>query len=630
MSSGSDHVNSSRLKPVSPLLEAHKESNENEAVNPELKIHWVAPVTMIAFFVSGVSFAAGHHAYYSSLDGTVVRDNESQQWAIRFGSAFAFLVEVPLVAAVSIAQTQRVWTTLEKKPVSIGGIDSVIAATRDVGSLISWEMWSKAKLASLLALLCWCLPLSALVTPATLTVQAVSRTRNVTQTVPAIDFNNVTKFALLSTSVSDPTTNEAYVDSIGYRYPSPLISLLSIATASTGAIQPMPAPFSNASYSVDFYGPAVQCKTANESAGRSMYNFLSSSPQYCPITDLNSGDEGAYYFGMVPGRNRTTGKVYAVDLGQPSHPTDHSSSQPMAPELWFGRTTTTASGSRSCTGRGGWHNFTCTLYNTSYSAEFSFDGGVQSTRLKNIEYLEPMRWYNGVPTIDSLDGSSYGDAPRYAVMSYQAIWVALNQQLIGTLSSNPEGTRILQTPLIGSKDLDDWAHFNFGGAIPPSVASIAGNRTLDILIEEMAQNITLSLFSVSHLWNPNNTAPTTITVGEMINVYNYRRRNLLISYITAVAFALIGTVVGVFSLIVNERSYSTPISFSAILCTTRNNDLDELVHAKSLGAQPLDKGLACTPLRFGTVGGLWSDRSTNNGQIAFGLSDTVSPIIRRS
>lgn len=176
-------------------------------VNPDFKIHWVAPVGMIAFFLFGVSFAIGHHAYYSSLDGTDVRDDESQQWAIRFGTAFAFLVEVPLAAAVSISQTQRAWTTVERKSVSIGGIDSIFAATRDIGSFMSWEMLSRAKLASLLALTCWCLPLSAVVTPATLTVQAVSRTRKVDKIVPAIDFNNVAKFALLTTSVSDPTLN---------------------------------------------------------------------------------------------------------------------------------------------------------------------------------------------------------------------------------------------------------------------------------------------------------------------------------------------------------------------------------------------------------------------------------------
>lgn len=262
----------------------------------------------------------------------------------------------------------------------------------------------------------------------------------------------------------------------------------------------MPAPYSNASYSLDFYGPAVQCKAANESAGRMMYDFLSSSSEYCPTADLNSNDEGAYYFGMVPGRNQTTSKIYAVDLGQPSHPTVHNSSKPIAPELWFGRTTTNTGDSRLCTGRGGWKNFTCALYNASYSAEFVFNGGVQSTKLKNVEYLEPMKWYNGVPTVDSFDFSSYGNAPQYAVMSYQAVWVALNQQLTGTLSSNPEGTRILQTPLIGSKDLGDWAYFNFGGDVPPSIAFIAGNRTLDVLIEEMAQNATLSLFSASYLW----------------------------------------------------------------------------------------------------------------------------------
>lgn len=250
----------------------------------------------------------------------------------------------------------------------------------------------------------------------------------------------------------------------------------------------------------------MQCKAANESAGQMMYDFLRSSAEYCPVEDLNSGNEGAYYFGMVPGRNRTTDKIYAVDLSQPSHPTDHKSSQPVAPELWFGKTTksrsdtATTSDSSRCTGRGGWNNFTCALHNASYSVEFAFRGGVQSTNLRNVDYLEPMKWYNGVPTVDSFDEFSYGNAPQYAVMSYQAVWVALNQQLIGTLTSNPEGTRILQTPLIGSKDLSDWASFNFGGSVPPSVASIAGNRTLDVLIEEMAQNITLSLFSASYLW----------------------------------------------------------------------------------------------------------------------------------
>lgn len=210
-----------RRNPISLSLEAHPQGNgANDddhlvptvkelpmSAHPEFKIHWAAPVGMIAFFICGVSFATGHHVCYSSLDGTEVRDDESQQWAIRFGTAFAFLVEVPLAAAVSIAQTQRAWTTLERKAVAIGAIDSIFAATRDLGSFMSWEMKSRAKIASLLALICWCLPLSALVTPATLTVQAVSRIRNVDQIVPAIDFNNVTKFALLTTSDSDPTSN---------------------------------------------------------------------------------------------------------------------------------------------------------------------------------------------------------------------------------------------------------------------------------------------------------------------------------------------------------------------------------------------------------------------------------------
>ena len=193
------HPNSSGSNGDGLLVPTVKE--QPMSVNSELKIHWAAPVGMIAFAVCGVSFAIGHHAYYSSLNGTDVRDNKSQQWAIRFGTAFALLVEVPLAAAVGIAQTQRAWTTVERKSVSIEGIDSIFASTRDLGSFVSWEMLSRAKLASLLALICWCLPLSALVTPATLTVQTVSRTRSVDHTVPGIDFNDAAKFAVLNTSI---------------------------------------------------------------------------------------------------------------------------------------------------------------------------------------------------------------------------------------------------------------------------------------------------------------------------------------------------------------------------------------------------------------------------------------------
>ncbi|MCJ1268563.1 hypothetical protein MMC22_008451 [Lobaria immixta] len=611
LSSRSENITSPRQNPNSQLLEAHSKSSgpgdhhfgptvkeQPRSINPEFKIHWVPSVAMVAFFISGVSFAAGHHAYYSSLDGTKVRDDESQQWAIRFGTAFAFLVEVSLATAVSIAQTQRAWTTVERKSVSIGGIDAVFAATRDLGSFMSWEMLSRAKLASLLALICWCMPLSALVTPATLSVQAVSQTRNVEKVVSAIDFNNRANFAGFAAGYLDPAPNKGIIGGDLFTSPSPFISLLSVVTASTGAIQPMPALFfnasySNATYSLDFYGPAIECKAANLSA------------EYSPL------NEGDYYSGMVPGRDQVTGKVIPVDLSRPLEPTAYNFSHPIAPELWF-RVIDIWPSQRPCADCWRWRNFTCALYNTSYSVDFAFNGGVQSTNIKSINYIEPMRWCRGVPGNDSIHSSLYG------VMAYQAIWVALSQQLVGTLGSRPN-SRIMQIPLIASK----WN-------ISTSTAYMAGNRTLDVLIEELAQNITLSLFSNSDLWNQNNTTPTTVTIGEKVNIYTYRCQNILISYITAVVFALIGTAVGLISLIINERSYRTPSSFSAILCTTRNHDLDELVGARSLGAEPLDQSLANTRLRFGTVDSIRSDSSASTGHTAFGLSNAVSPITRAS
>lgn len=241
----------------------------------------------------------------------------------------------------------------------------------------------------------------------------------------------------------------------------------------------MPAPFpnpsySNATYSLDFYGPAVKCKAANLSA------------EYCSLEEGSSdGICGQFfYFGMVPGRDQITGKIIPVDLSRPLGLV-YNSSAPIAPEFWFGTMDTQPTYPRLCMDCG-WRNFICVLYNTSYSVDFAFNGGVQSTTIKNINYTEPMRWSRGVPGNESVHSSSYG------AMAYQAVWVALNQQLIGGSES-----RIMQTPLIASKELEEYAsRWNFS----TSIASIAGNRTLDVLIEELAQNITLSLFSDSGLW----------------------------------------------------------------------------------------------------------------------------------
>jgi hypothetical protein len=88
--------------------------------------------------------------------------------------------------------------------------------------------------------------------------------------------------------------------------------------------------------------------------------------------------------------------------------------------------------------------------------------------------------------------------------------------------------------------------------------------------------------------------------------------------------------IGLYSFAVNGVSHSH--SFSAIMTTTRNPDLDALSQGQSLGAAPLDRKLGNVRLRFGTIdikrieetGKVLRKRTVRHA--AFGLEDSVSEL----
>lgn len=46
-------------------------------------IHLKSPFLMVTLFLAGISAAAGHHAYYASLDHDQVGAESQQQWSLR-------------------------------------------------------------------------------------------------------------------------------------------------------------------------------------------------------------------------------------------------------------------------------------------------------------------------------------------------------------------------------------------------------------------------------------------------------------------------------------------------------------------------------------------------------------------
>ena len=128
----------------------------------EAEIYWRSPVTMVLVFLTGVGSALALHGYYSSLNGKKVGTTDQQQTALRIGTTLAFITQVCLVGSVQFAYIQTLWRALKRSIISIYAIDAGFAASSTLLSFLNLEMLSKLRLASCLAIIAWCIPISSL------------------------------------------------------------------------------------------------------------------------------------------------------------------------------------------------------------------------------------------------------------------------------------------------------------------------------------------------------------------------------------------------------------------------------------------------------------------------------------
>lgn len=125
------------------------------------------------------------------------------------------------------------------------------------------------------------------------------------------------------------------------------------------------------------------------------------------------------------------------------------------------------------------------------------------------------------------------------------------------------------------------------------------NRSLASSVEELYQNINLSLFSRSGL-RADTAQVADVTIERWLNTYNYRMQNLLASYATALVLSLCACTLGCAAIYQSGCSHSN--KFSTILRTTagRLGDLDALLMEQDRsGMDSLPRCLAHAPFTIG-------------------------------
>ncbi|GAB7365597.1 hypothetical protein MBLNU230_g6666t1 [Neophaeotheca triangularis] len=123
---------------------------------------------------------------------------------------------------------------------------------------------------------------------------------------------------------------------------------------------------------------------------------------------------------------------------------------------------------------------------------------------------------------------------------------------------------------------------------------------LQSTIEELMQNVTVSLLSSPSLRHRNMSAPwapppTNVTFGEYHNVYEYSAGKLWLGYGVAIAVATLAVIWG-FSITWSSGAFYSN-NFSTIFLAARNAEIDHDT-AYSSGQDPLPKPLSRASVRF--------------------------------
>jgi hypothetical protein len=452
----------------------------------------------------------------------------------------------------------------------------------------------------------------------------------------------------------DGTTVGDSVSMTQYQRPTRQLSRLVTATAYRGAIPNHHASFSNSTYTLSFPAPALRCEVVPQDLLRYFNDAMNCSLLLDQSEDDPKAEceNLITYLSWVPGKvlgnESSTSAEYSIPF-MPNSLIDgtlplgfRKSSYQYDPRFIGGLTGGAASvyiatrSQRLPYDINNWDLLNCSMYNASYTVNVTSD-----SNSRGILSKPEIRTLNSVP-FDIYASMRVMNTPllanESAAFGYLALMESFNRLIVGTIFGTkysrvrntsyyieesltvqneaykqtllPFATELL--PFLGvpydvSLELEpnyvpldpkQWTAVetidgNLTVSYPNEAFSASTfNRSLALVLEELFQNMTLSMFS-SPFFVEQLDVYTDVSRNITQNTYAYDSRNLFISYGLAVGFALVAGVAGCISIYYNGASYSN--RFSTVLRTTRGQELDDLVvHNDRTGVDPLPKQLAKT------------------------------------
>ncbi|KAK5119253.1 hypothetical protein LTR85_007867 [Meristemomyces frigidus] len=602
----------------------------------------IAPAITVLALTAAFLFALGHHLFFRSLAGHPVASHEwtafgmrlsDQQVNIAAGTAFAFLVKACLVLAVSTAYVQAFWSTAKsernKSRMTVAQLDAAFSVLGNLLAFAKLRLWMQNPLLTGLAITAWLVPLVAIVTPATLSVQSSPLVPIPSQegNVPGLDFRSLSFSATVAAT-------ELKSGGILYAYNGPSLAVQAAvgAAAMQGSILPISAPSSNATWNLAFTGPSLRCNAPSDriragieqNIANATFNSVDcyTPPVYVswfqpdgflPFENNLSaaGNDATVYFALMP-------SLLKPSTLAPWNPAACESVS-LLPNVGNWTSPLVPSGTDDST------IFQCALVESQYDVGFRYVNGIQSVDVDVTPAGQPFQIVSGFSSRDDVDDQSL------RMLSYQSVLHAFNTWVLGTIKSGLSqetplivNSSIMSTTLLRAREMSYLApeqadatmksvyHSDlqsllsntnssaYAGLMPSSTSS--SEESLAAMVEQLFQNITVSLMSSSHL-QPNRSslsAPPAVNVSSVTyrNIYSYSPMKLWFAYGLGLAFAAIAVAIGLVCVfLVNRASYSN--NFSTISRTSRNAELSaEVLEQDSGGANPLPDYIGEATVRF--------------------------------
>jgi hypothetical protein len=587
-----------RRKPVTPAI-GNVEIEPNEATEvPKIEeqksspskverhIYCVTPLAATLLFLVGLGAAIGHCVFFSKIKEKPVGD---QTWTLRYSLALAFVFKSSLAASISLALAQHAWFTLRhsRKGTPVPAIDAMFLSGSSLLSFLSLSLWRSAVGTGLMAACIWFMPLTALVAPTALTVgSSVVNTTEESCIVPTPDWGVKRDFTVPTDARSLFVTD----DSDQHFHPSTDSERLTASVLENGGQIGWTSPCGpNCTYEIQFIGPSWQCTQIEDVddprapwkpqfSGSYWYWGEYGDGSNITVTQDNSDNllySPVYYGGLNASTNQFWAG-FAAGFTRGLDPSDGLLGKSLREILDV-------------------QAYYCQVVNSSYTMQVNYHNGLQNNTLHKSDpfstfQISPEGWAGrGSYTVPN---KGYLQSLPIPLQDVVGMYTPMINMLSGYINRDPRYELVANTSL---------------GLVPSLITNLPINvtyasetpyiprRDLGSLLQELSHNLTISLMSnPSLLVTSSTTVPCHRTVTE--TVWKVDWLPIVVAYSTGLGVALICLVLGAHALVVNGVAHDT--SFSSVVRTTRNEELNRLVGSEDIGALPLSQRARKQRLRF--------------------------------